>query len=82
MKLTCEDKVKIHELRKQEGDRLKWDVSVSIIRIKERLIRERKTLFNANLSQSNQWKSAIRMLQSLPFQQVAKTLFITSFRWF
>ena len=82
MKLTYEDKVQIYELRKQEGDRLKWDVSVSIIRIKERLIRERKTLFNANLSQSNQWKSAIRMLQSLPFQQVAKTLFITNFRWF
>ena len=82
MKLTYEDKVQIYELRKQEGDHLKWDVSVSIIRIKERLIRERKTLFNANLSQSNQWKSAIRMLQSLPFQQVAKTLFITNFRWF
>ena len=27
MKLTYEDKVQIHELRKQEGDRLKWDVS-------------------------------------------------------
>ena len=25
--LTYEDKVQIHELRKQEGDRLKWDVS-------------------------------------------------------
>ena len=27
MKLTYEDRVQIHELRKQEGDRLKWDVS-------------------------------------------------------
>ena len=27
MKLTYEDRVQIHELRKQEGDRLKWDVN-------------------------------------------------------
>ena len=27
MKLTYKDKVQIYELRKQEGDRLKWDVS-------------------------------------------------------
>ncbi len=60
MKLAYEDKVQIYELRRQEGEYLKWGVNASILHTKEKL-EKADNLFNVNLKALNQWKSVIRM---------------------
>ena len=37
MKLAYEDKVQIYELRRQEGEYLKWGVNASILHTKEKV---------------------------------------------
>ena len=61
MKLAYEDKVQIYELRRQEGEYLKWGVNASILHTKEEVGKKADNLFNVNLKALNQWKSVIRM---------------------
>ena len=53
MKLTYEDKVQIYELRRQEGEYLKWGVNASILHTKEKLARKQITLIQRQFEASN-----------------------------
>ena len=53
MKLTYEDKVQIYELRRQEGEYLKWGVNASILHTKEKLARKQITLIQRQFEAAN-----------------------------
>ena len=53
MKLAYEDKVQIYELRRQEGEYLKWGVNASILHTKEKLARKQITLIQRQFEASN-----------------------------
>ena len=52
MKLAYEDKVQIYELRRQEGEYLKWGVNASILHTKEKLARKQITLIQRQFEAS------------------------------
>ena len=53
MKLAYEDKVQIYELRRQEGEYLKWGVNASILHTKEKLVRKQITLIQRPFEAAN-----------------------------
>ena len=53
MKLAYEDKVQIYELRRQEGEYLKWGVNASILHTKEKLARKQITLIQRQFEAAN-----------------------------
>ena len=53
MKLAYEDKVQIYELRRQEGEYLKWGVNASILHTKEKLVRKQITLIQRQFEAAN-----------------------------
>ncbi|CAD0175259.1 protein of unknown function [Streptococcus thermophilus] len=61
MKLAYEDKLQIYELRRQEGEYLKWGVNGKYSSYQGEVGKKADNLFNVNLKALNQWKSVIRM---------------------
>ena len=56
MKLAYEDKVQIYELRRQEGEYLKWGVNASILHTKEKLARKQITLIQRQFEASKPYE--------------------------
>ena len=53
MKLAYEDKVQIYELRRQEGEYLKWGVNASILHTKEEIGKKADNLIQRQFEASN-----------------------------